>query len=262
MPPKIKKPVRFTGFEKMIDYAHSYVYSITRLRKHLNQTVPVPLGTAFLGGEHRLITCAHCINNPRQASATFAQHRDEDVYMLINKDQYGNYQTSFISPKLNKDLYVFQDIDIAIFQLPDDFYQVNGSKIRNPKNHLIFEKDLQLIGSEVGVIGYPLQEVFFMPSGDINYDSLIVRVDKGVINTRYNNGEGNTMYEFTMAFNPGNSGGPILSTTTGTVVGIVHGFSSHAIKLGNGAIDWRSYSQAYAAENLKRLRKAQSLVFN
>lgn len=245
----------------MVDYAHKSVYSITRLRAQNGRTKPVPLGTAFLAGPKRLITCAHCIYNPKQPGDAFAQHQDGDVYMLINKDQHGNGQSSFISPIFNADLFVYQDIDVAIFHLPQDFYQAKKIYMKNPKNHLVFDEKAQIIGTDVGVVGYPLQEASFTPTGQIDFSSLTIRVDKGVINTRYNNLNGHAMYEFTMAFNPGNSGGPILNASTGTVVGIVHGFSSHAIQLSNGLIDWRSYSQAYAAENLKVIKSRHNLAF-
>ncbi|MEA2088586.1 MAG: hypothetical protein U9O55_01960 [Patescibacteria group bacterium] len=56
--------------------------------------------------------------------------------------------------------------------------------------------------------------------------NILLRTDQGVVNCRYQTSQTNYLYEFTLAFNPGNSGGPIFDAKTGKVVSLVHGFKS------------------------------------
>ena len=54
--------------------------------------------------------------------------------------------------------------------------------------------------------------------------NVLLRVDNGVINCRYQTSATSYLYDFTMAFNPGNSGGPIFDVKTGQLISVVKGF--------------------------------------
>ncbi len=68
------------------------------------------------------------------------------------------------------------------------------------------------MATPVGVLGYPLPILQFcnnlhQPQGG----DILPRVDQGIINTCYTTADHTLTYKFTMAFNPGNSGGPIIN---------------------------------------------------
>lgn len=102
-----------------------------------------------------------------------------------------------------------------------------GDKIIADRDDFIrISKEFLLIGSEVGVLGYPLCKLEFKER-DLNkplIGNILLRADQGVVNCRYQTSEKDFLYEFTLAFNPGNSGGPIFDTKTGKVVSIVRGY--------------------------------------
>jgi len=213
-------------------------------------------------GPNRLFTCAHVINDLKHPSVQLAQHQDGDGYLFIQKTDGEFHSHAVKNLILNEHIFLYPEIDAAIIYLPDEFYMHQGSFIKNPVNHLLFSGEQAAIGSDVGVLGYPMQQVRFTPSGQLDQSSVIMRADKGVINTRYIATQDNThMYEFTIAFNPGNSGGPILSQDTGSVIGWVQGFNPFPIKLDSGAEVWNAYSRGCSAENLKHLAEQHHLAF-
>ena len=57
-----------------------------------------------------------------------------------------------------------------------------------------------------------------------------MHTDRGVINSRYQTAATVYVYEFTLAFYPGNSGGPIFDIKTGQAISIVKGFKTITIK--------------------------------
>jgi len=89
-------------------------------------------------------------------------------------------------------------------------------------------KEFLPIGSEVGVLGYPLCKLEFQEK-DINeplIGNILLRADRGVMNCRYQTSETHYSYKFTLAFNPGNSGGPIFDVKTGRLISIVKGYKA------------------------------------
>ncbi len=259
MPSKVKKPNSFGSLEAIIEYASVHTYLFARLRKVSQGTRIQTLGTAFLAGKNRMVTCAHCINDPSSQNV-LQKHQDGDSYLFVQKDQYGNGGQSVITPKFNRELFCLDDIDTAVFYLPDDFYQADGSWNRNPLNHLNFSDSYLPIGADVGVAGYPLQEIRVGTNG-VDPSSFTIRADRGVVNTRYTTGDGVKYYEFTMSFNPGNSGGPIFNLDTGSVIGLVHGFTAFPVIMSNGTPVYSTYSQAISSESINRFAKKHSLSF-
>jgi len=277
MPPAVVKPAHFENFEIVADYAKQSVYHITRLREVDSNLLQVPLGTGFLIGKNRLMTCSHCIFNDANVENPMSQHQDGDRYMLVQRDEIGNYHTVIIDPKLDQELHCYPAIDAAIFYLPDSFYKVDGKWVKNPESHLVFRSNPSNIGSDAGVLGYPLTGLVITEAGIPNIGKIYIRGDRGVVNTRHFSADV-YQYEFTMAFNPGNSGGPILRIDDGCVIGMVHGYMTHTINQLTTEIRppgasqdeaiqivtplTTNYSVGYASENYKKLAAEHGLAFD
>ena len=126
------------------------------------------------------------------------------------------------------DLFLYPDIDLAVIYLNEEFY-----KHQKKDDFIRVSNEFLRIGQEIGVLGYPLSELQFK-SNDIKQPivgNILLRTDKGVINTRYRTPKDEFLYEFTLAFNPGNSGGPIFDVRSGKVVSIVSGFKTIPIDI-------------------------------
>lgn len=199
------------------------VFSITRIREtEPGKSVFTTLGTGFLAGRHRLVTCAHVMDNKDES------HLDGDRYLFIQRDEFGTYYRDVVELRLDETLYIYENIDAAIIYLPDSFYMYDGSYIRDPDDYLKLSASIHPIGTEVGVFGYPLQSVLIQDN-EINMDDIYIRVDRGILNSGKNI-EGVVVNEFTMAFNPGNSGGPIVDSASGKVIAYVESYTSIPIK--------------------------------
>ncbi len=229
--PKLpKRPENFHSFSECVKWLKKSVYIVVRGRKtkigEQESINWITLGSGFIAAPNRYVTAAHVINDTGKGD--LAQHQDGDKYYLLKHDDENNWHCRIFEPKLNKEIFTYPDIDLAIIYLDDEFYQV-GEKIFADRNDFIrISKDFLPIGSEVGVLGYPLCKLEFQER-NINkplIGNILLRTDQGVVNCRYQTSQTNYLYEFTLAFNPGNSGGPIFDAKTGKVVSLVHGFKS------------------------------------
>ncbi len=229
--PKLpKRPENFHTFSECVKWLKKSVYIIVRGRQTKVGEVEsinwVTLGSGFIAAPNRYITVAHAINDPGKGGS--AQHQDGDKYYLLRHDDDNSWHGRIFEPKLDKEIFTYPDIDLAVIYLDDEFYQV-GDRIFADRNDFIrISKEFLPIGSEVGVLGYPLCQLTFKER-DINQPNIgdiLLRTDRGVVNCRYQTSETSYLYEFTLAFNPGNSGGPIFDPNTGRVVSLVHGFKS------------------------------------
>lgn len=225
-----KRPENFHSFSECVKWLKKSVYIIVRGRitkigeqESINW---ITLGSGFIAAPYRYVTAAHVINDPGKGE--LAQHQDGDKYYLLRHDDDNNWHCRIFEPKLDKEIFTYPDIDLAIIYLDDEFYQV-GDRIFADRNDFIrISKDFLPIGSEVGVLGYPLCKLEFQER-DINkplIGNILLRTDRGVVNCRYQTSATNYLYEFTLAFNPGNSGGPIFDVKTGKIISIVRGFKS------------------------------------
>lgn len=209
---------KISRFAEVVASAKGSVYVIARIRGNNIIT----LGTGFVTAPYRFITCDHVFNNDRQ------QHQDGDAYLLIQKDEFANFHRFIITPEKDKSLFCYPKKDVAVLYLPEDFY-TSGKK--SSDTHLTLSKKIRPLGTGVGVLGYPMARILVTPDGsDIEMGAVALRVDNGALNTGYMGQDGLVINEFTMAFNPGNSGGPIIDLSTGEVIAIVKAYNSMVLK--------------------------------
>lgn len=231
-----KRPTHFGTPVECVRWIKKSVYLIARGRA-LNPEKPDQLewftiGTGCIVSPNRMITAAHVINDIKDTNE-LKQHKQGDKYYLIKCDDEGNWHYRFFTPELDKSLFVYSEIDLAVLYLEEEFYQ-DGDKIYALKDDYIrIDQKFRMIGTEIAVLGYPLCKLDFNDS-DVNKPKLgniLIRIDSGVINSRYLIANNIYRYEFTIAFNPGNSGGPIFDWRTGQLLSIVHGFKAVPINM-------------------------------
>lgn len=227
------RPANFRDFAECVNWMKKSVYLIARGRQmqvdgktFINWTT---LGSGFLAAPYRLLTASHVINDQTKKS-DLALHRAGDVYYLIRNDGDSFHWRSFL-PELDKDIFLYPDLDIAVIYLDERFYNATDPNVPKKDDYFRIDTSFEPIGSSVGVLGYPLAKLEFE-----NFDitrpragDIFLRAEAGVINTRYKTKEGSSVYEFTMMFNPGNSGGPIFDIKTGKAISLVAGFRATPI---------------------------------
>ena len=152
------------------------------------------------------------------------QHVAGDQYYLLRHDDEGNWHFRRFTPEMNRTLFLYPDVDLAVLYLEEEFYQHGAVK----DDFIRVDQNFHQIGTEVAVLGYPLVGLTFE---NRNVDQpkvgdILLRADTGIVNCRYRTAPDVFRYEFTMGFNPGNSGGPIFSPRTGMLLSIVHGYKA------------------------------------
>lgn len=233
---RIKRPTNFATPVECVSWIKKSVYLIARGRA-LNPEKPNELkfftiGTGCVVAPNRMITAAHVINDTN-SKEEIKQHKLGDKYYLIKSDDEGNYHYRFFTPELNKSLFIYPEVDLGVIYLEDEFYQDGDQVYALEDDYIRVDQKFQMIGTEIAVLGYPLCKLDFSDK-DLNkpkVEDILLRADIGVINCRYRLTESAYLYEFTVAFNPGNSGGPIFNHRTGQLLSIVHGYKSTPINM-------------------------------
>lgn len=253
----------FNDFHECVDTLKNSVYLIARGReinigdeKKLQWTT---LGTGFLAAPNRMITASHVIHDKEKKST----HNDDDKYYLIRRSEISDAHYHMCTLKLDSNLFLFPDNDLAIIYLEDSFY-TNGKHVFVKKdNYIKISNNFMPIGKEIGILGYPLCKLEFNDSSldKPKYGNIILRTDKGVINCIFKTSDIVVNYEFTLAFNPGNSGGPIFDTKSGEVISIVHGFKTIEItKSDKGDRIYTSYSCGFSIASFLDILKEHKIL--
>lgn len=254
-----KRPEKFHYFHDCVSVLRKSVYMIVRgieteveKKKMINWQT---LGTGFLVAPNRMVTASHVIDSSGNGGKN---HEDGNKYYLVRRDDIDSFHFHIFEPKINDDIFLYPDKDLAVIYLNDNFYQ-EGDKIFVDKNEFIrVSQDLQPIGKEIGILGYPLCQLTFENS-DLSKPKIgdvLLRTDKGVINCKYKTSDIDFHYEFTLSFNPGNSGGPIFDVRNGRLISIVKGYK--AIPINNKEViipeekrkDLKEYSEKSFIETL------------
>ena len=173
---------------------------------------PFSLGTGILAPNKKILTCAHVVNDLANQQEE-GLHKDDDIYLLIYRDEMGKYHRASLQFKLNESLHIYQDIDLAIFSLPKNFYSAEGKYFLHPDHHAKLSIRPRDLGYDAAILGYPLQRIKIKNQG-IDDSAICLRADKGVVNQRMIKSNQYT-YEFTMPFYSGNSEGPVFDIKTG-----------------------------------------------
>ncbi len=187
------------------------------------------IGSGFLAAPYRFITAAHVLDNTDPGADELAKHRDGDIYGFVSHDDNDRFHWHWDGRyKRDQDIFIYPDKDLGIVHLGNNFYGAGMEKAC-----LTISETFSGIATPVGVLGYPITQLEF-EGGDFNKPRLgnvLLRGDQGVINTRYTIPGDIKVFEFTMAFNNGNSGGPIIDLETGNVVSWVKGYRKIDVEL-------------------------------
>jgi hypothetical protein len=229
------QPETFKDLKECLNWIKKSVYLIVRVRKIVDDDKNgfqwITIGTGFLAAPKRFLTAAHVINNLTKND--ISQHKEGDFYYLIKSDDEGNWHYRYWAPFLDKELFLYPEMDLAVIYLEDLFYKNGTETFMDESTFIRVDQNFHTIGTEAGVLGYPLCDLHFQ-NGNISspdLGSVLLRGDKGIINCKLRPSENVYTYEFTMSFNPGNSGGPIFDVNTGKLISIVHGYRSVPINI-------------------------------
>lgn len=256
--PDFKRNTNFCNYAELVATSKRSVFLIARFRQDDGEKGHVTtLGTGFLIGNGRLMTCSHVVNNQDPKGES---HQDDDLYLFIMRAEDSQlHHSAPIKLKLGETIFDYPDHDAAIIYLPREFYFDNENRmIHHPEDHLVLANDPSNIGTDIGVLGYPMQEIT-VTEGELNINHVYIRGDKGIVNTRYAGDKQVLYYEFTIAFNPGNSGGPIFNIETGEVIAMVHAYRSVPIKFAKELVPNNIQEELGAQEVVSVVRSTYSL---
>jgi len=256
--PEFSRKTVFVNYAELAAVAKRSIFLIARFRQvDENETRVTTLGTGFLVGNGRMMTCSHVMNNQE---AGHEPHQDGDLYMFLMRDENGHmHQSAPITLKMGETVFDYPAQDVSVIYLPRDFYfDAKGRMVHHPDDYLVLANNPRDIGADIGVLGYPMQAIGFTPEGSLDIGQVFIRGDRGIVNTRYAN-NGVFYYEFTVAFNPGNSGGPIFDIESGEVIAMVHAYRSVPIKFAKEPVPEELQGEFGATEVVSVVRSTYSL---
>lgn len=225
-----ERPDQFQSFTECLKWLKKTVYLVVRRRSLEKDGKTIwqwdTLGSGFLIAPNRFATSNHVVNDPSKGDRM--THKDGDVYFLIRHDDENDVHMHWYSPELNKQIFLYPEVDLAILYLNDSFYEEGNKKYAKKDDYISVSKNFSVIGTPVGILGYPVCTLGFANNSPDQplLGNILLRTDQGVVNCRYQKSEKDFYYEFTISFNPGNSGGPIFDTRTGKLLSIVTGYNA------------------------------------
>lgn len=244
-------PITLTTFKDIVALAERCIYVIVRIRQNPGSNPPtfraIAVGTGFVAAPHRMVAAAHVLDDTTNPLANeLARHRPGDEYMFIRREQNGFAYWHKTRYTLGTDMFIYPvPKDLGVIYLPSHFYSP-GRAVES--DFLQVSQEFCGLATPVGVLGYPLPNLQF-ENNDLNKPQpgdVLPRVDQGIINTCYTMSDHTLRYEFTMAFNNGNSGGPIINLEDGKVISWVHGYKKTDISLKEKDIPSGFTLRAYA----------------
>ena len=225
-------------FENVVADIRHAVFSVIRRRPQGAGFQCTALGSGFFVSRTVFVTCAHVLMHPANP------HIDGDNYDLVNN--FGATATVQYLPRavLGTNVHIFADCDLALLLIDES----------QTRPYLALDYEDPLVGSEIGVAGYPLPKLT-ATNNRLDPDGLIYRVARNVVTATYtttiNSDTGITLpdmpvIEVNFLFVPGNSGGPIFSAETGRALGFVHGYHSQQVRNASAL-----YSLAFALNRVR-----------
>jgi len=232
--PKLSGRVTLATFKDIVALAEHCIYLIVRIRPNPGSNPPTfrvrTLGSGFVAARYRMVTAAHVLNSTTPGADELARHQPGDIYQFIRREQNGFCHRHWGSYGMDDEIFIYPGKDLGIIHLKNNFYAANGI---SENDFLQTSQEFCGLATPVGVLGYPLAKLQF-ENNDLDrpqVGDILPRVDQGIINTCYMTADHIQIYEFTMAFNNGNSGGPIVNLENGTVISWVHGYKKTDIDL-------------------------------
>ena len=223
-PPTGRLTSKRRPFEEVVRDIRHTVFSVIRLRPLGGGNCKCDaLGSGFFVSHDIFLTCNHVVN------PTNNPHVDGDIYRLVAQtDVNSGVVHQVANTSVGRDIFLHPDSDLALIRYTG----------RADQPFVALEYGAVPVGKEIGVAGYPLAQLAF-GNGDLQYDGLIFRVARGVVNSTYsrtvNTDQGTALpgvpiLEVNFLFVPGNSGGPVFDAETGRVAAFVHGYMAMKIR--------------------------------
>lgn len=217
-----KNQMKFKKFVDCVNYVKKSTYLIARWSAVWLWIKRETLWTGVIVNWQKMLTCAHVVE----------WHKDGQQYYFIRHDELDNVHVSIFRLELWKNLFVFENFDLAIIYINKWFYEAWDRIFKDVKECLIINTEPQNIWTDVGVLWYPLCKLEFFNKNELqpNIWNIIIRTDKWVINWKYR--KNNVIYNnFTMQFNEWNSWGPIFSPYDGSLIWLVNWYTEIPIKV-------------------------------
>lgn len=173
-----------------------------------------PTGSAFaVSPEGLFLTATHVIEDIREA------FEDEEFRLCIVRDptHFGHGGPHIVNVNVEKE-YSKGIQDVTVLSTDADVSEIDTFEHLEVRT----QPPLSAMGQPVAAFGYPLNDV----DSDDGWD-LLVRTFSGVVSQLVVDFGPHPYYEVDAIFNPGLSGGPLISLSQGDVIGVVKAFDWH-----------------------------------
>src|SRR6266576_4033482 len=173
MPAYVPQGRILTKRREFAEVATDLRYAVCSVVRHrplndgTNSVAAIPLGSGFFVAPTVVLTCWHVM--AEQA------HQPGDFYHFVITLPTGQIIHQLGANDAVPRIQLFPADDLALIQIPgiaaQPFLSVSYADI--------------LIGSAIGVAGYPLGAAMGTPDGRLSYDGMIYRVGNGIVTSTY-----------------------------------------------------------------------------